>query len=62
MRKATGGRYGLPMWKGGMSVSGIISTPVMEGYKKLLGKNVLYLMVVNMPTEEEMAAAKAAFP
>jgi hypothetical protein len=49
------------MWRGGMSVGAVISTPVVEGYKKLLGKNVLYLMVVNMPTEEEMAAARAAF-
>ncbi|KAI9817824.1 MAG: hypothetical protein M1827_000943 [Pycnora praestabilis] len=39
--------------------AGLISTPAGV-YKKLLKKNVLYLMVVNMPSEEEMAAAKAA--
>ncbi|KAH0347244.1 hypothetical protein KCU83_g6925, partial [Aureobasidium melanogenum] len=38
---------------------GIIPTPIRT-YKKLLAKNVLYLMVVNMPSEEEMAAARAA--
>ncbi|KAH0162659.1 hypothetical protein KCU67_g5855, partial [Aureobasidium melanogenum] len=38
---------------------GIISTPIRT-YKKLLAKNVLYLMVVNMPSEEEMAAGRAA--
>ncbi|KAI4716242.1 hypothetical protein E4T48_07543 [Aureobasidium sp. EXF-10727] len=38
---------------------GIIPTPIRT-YKRLLAKNVLYLMVVNMPSEEEMAAARAA--
>ncbi|KAG9663401.1 hypothetical protein KCU64_g1340, partial [Aureobasidium melanogenum] len=38
---------------------GIIPTPIRT-YKKLLAKNVLYLMVVNMPSEEDMAAARAA--
>ncbi|KEQ62317.1 uncharacterized protein M437DRAFT_66735 [Aureobasidium melanogenum CBS 110374] len=38
---------------------GIVSTPIRT-YKELLAKNVLYLMVVNMPSEEEMAAARAA--
>ncbi|KAG9693437.1 hypothetical protein KCU95_g6537, partial [Aureobasidium melanogenum] len=38
---------------------GIVSAPIRT-YKKLLAKNVLYLMVVNMPSQEEMAAARAA--
>ncbi|KAL6716600.1 hypothetical protein ACLMJK_006167 [Lecanora helva] len=38
---------------------GSLSTPVGV-YKKLVKKNVLYLMVVNMPSDEEMAAARAA--
>lgn len=37
----------------------IIPSPV-GGAKKLLNQNVLYMMVVNMPTESEMADAKAA--
>ncbi|KAF4624592.1 hypothetical protein G7Y89_g13578 [Cudoniella acicularis] len=31
--------------------------PVVKGVSKVLGKNVLYLMIVNMPTNEEMASA-----
>lgn len=28
-----------------------------KGVKKVFGKNVLYLMIVNMPSDEEMAVA-----
>lgn len=42
---------------------GAISRAVVDvgkaGYDKLMGKNVLYLMVVNMPSQEELAAARA---
>ncbi|KAL5001373.1 hypothetical protein BDV10DRAFT_192289 [Aspergillus recurvatus] len=34
---------------------------LVGGAKKLLKSNVLYLMIVNMPSEEEMAAARAMF-
>ncbi|KAL4746504.1 hypothetical protein BDW72DRAFT_197632 [Aspergillus terricola var. indicus] len=34
---------------------------LIGGAKKLLKSNVLYLMIVNMPSEEEMTAARAMF-
>ncbi|KAL4814454.1 hypothetical protein BDW67DRAFT_186656 [Aspergillus spinulosporus] len=42
--------------RGTMRQGGLIG-----GAKKLLKSNVLYLMIVNMPSEEEIAAARAMF-
>ncbi|KAL2832817.1 hypothetical protein BDW59DRAFT_138721 [Aspergillus cavernicola] len=35
--------------------------PGVQGVKKLFKSNVVYLMIVDMPSEEEMAAARAMF-
>jgi len=48
-----GGGMGMGGGFGGLDVLGA----GVNGVKKILGRNVLYLMVVNMPTEEEMVSA-----
>lgn len=45
--------------RGGMGGSAIGPLSIIGGVKKLLQKDVLYLMIVNLPTEEEMAQAAA---
>lgn len=51
-------RYAGRGWRYKRGRPGLISTPV-GAVKKVLKGNVLYLMVVNMPSTEEMAEAKA---
>ncbi|CZR64616.1 uncharacterized protein PAC_14514 [Phialocephala subalpina] len=46
----------------GMQGGGLLGLPagpdlLKKGVKKVFGKNVLYLMIVNMPSDEEMAVA-----
>ncbi|TVY82519.1 Carnitinyl-CoA dehydratase, partial [Lachnellula suecica] len=43
----------VPMGFGGLA-------PIGKAFKKVIGRNVLYLMIVNMPTDEELAAAVAS--
>ncbi|KUI55143.1 hypothetical protein VP1G_02571 [Cytospora mali] len=45
--------------RGGLGGSGIGPLSLIGGVKKLLQKDVLYLMIVNLPTEEETAQATA---
>ncbi|KAL3463511.1 hypothetical protein BJX64DRAFT_116334 [Aspergillus heterothallicus] len=40
---------------------GPLANGLVGGVKKLLQSNVVYLMIVNMPSEEEMAAAREMF-
>ncbi|KZF24326.1 hypothetical protein L228DRAFT_237267 [Xylona heveae TC161] len=46
-----------PAYGGQYGSGGILGFSPIGGVKKLLGQDVLYLMVVNMPTDEEMAEA-----
>ncbi|KAL4788598.1 hypothetical protein BJX76DRAFT_353044 [Aspergillus varians] len=46
---------------GGRTRGGPLSGGLIGGAQKLLKGNVLYLMIVNMPSEEEMAAARAIY-
>ncbi|KAF7917834.1 uncharacterized protein EAE97_011972 [Botrytis byssoidea] len=47
--------------KGGLGGFGGLGGPeiITEGVRKILGNNILYLVVVNMPSDEEIATASA---
>jgi hypothetical protein len=51
------GRRGLRRGRGGGMEGGLPALNPIKGVKKLLTKKVLYLMIVNIPSNEELAAA-----
>lgn len=44
--------------RGGLLGSGVGPATIIQGVKKLMTEGVLYLMIANMPTPEQMAAAQ----